>query len=96
MNMGKLLTVRLSDEDAASVEKLRRSGISVSQFVRDKLREAAAAARGKRPRNLRAIVEQIIAENPGSEPFPPVDATDRRAMQKYIRAKIEAKMKKAK
>jgi hypothetical protein len=94
--MGKLLTVRLSDEEAASVEQLRRSGVSVSQFVREKLREAAAESGRRRRRDFSAIVEQIIADNPGTEPLPDVDPTDRRAMQRFIRSRIEARRNRAK
>jgi hypothetical protein len=57
---------------------------------------ASETADRRDKRDFAAIVDRIIAENPGAEPFPKVDATDRRAMQQFIRSKMDAKRNTAK
>jgi len=87
----RLLNVRLDDDDARLVRLLRDRGISVSDVVRGALR---AEAQRIRPRE-RLDVDELLAELDRTYPAPKgtartarVDTTDRRAVQRFIRATL--------
>jgi hypothetical protein len=87
----KLVNVRLSDEDAARVADLRREGVELSEVVREALRARHLALRPPlHARDVRPMLDAIYDRHPLDEESerPPVDATDRRAVNRFIRAKL--------
>jgi hypothetical protein len=81
-----LLNVRLTEEDAHLVRKLKEQGVSISDVVRAAIRERAAA--GVVPDDTDAVLREMRERFPLSSSPSRVDATDRRAVQRYIRRKL--------
>jgi hypothetical protein len=90
----KLLNVRLSPEDARLVAALRAAGVSISEVVR-------AALRREGNRVIEAVHDPIEILDGIMRRFPApqqsaatengterIDATDRRAVQRHIRARL--------
>lgn len=84
------LNVRLSAEDERRVRALHEAGVVVSELVRDAIR-AEHERRIRRPSKKKPseLLDEIFAAVPeASDPGPLVDATDRRAVQAHIRARL--------
>jgi Arc/MetJ-type ribon-helix-helix transcriptional regulator len=89
----KLMNVRLTDEDARLADELRVQGVSISEVVRNAIRTQA--------RQTRVLpigpVDDLLAEMQRQHPTPdrvarraPRASTDRRAVQRLIRAKLRS------
>jgi Arc/MetJ-type ribon-helix-helix transcriptional regulator len=84
----KLVNVRLDEEDARAVARLRAKGISLSDVVR-----RAVRAEDQRTCSKERQSEQIVAEALARFPTPrkaprQVSALDRRAVQQLIRSRL--------
>lgn len=86
----KLVNVRLDDEDARVIARLRAKGISLSDVVRRALRSADELTRRK------VSPEEAIAEMLAAFPTRSggsarqVSAADRREVQKLVRSRLRA------
>ena len=93
----KRINVRLDAADAAKAEALLAKGIKLSDIVR----QAISAEYNRHPKKpptgaqLAMVLEEMHAKYPVPDdvPPPPVDLTDRRAMQTFVREKIKRKLK---
>ena len=88
-----LVNVRLDADDARRVKALREAGIPLSPLVREAIRSEyerrIAAPQGAVAPS--AIIAAVIAALPDHEHdgnAPRVDATDRRAVRRHVRAKL--------
>ena len=84
----KLVNVRLDDEDARAVARLRAKGVSLSDVVR-----RAVRAEDQRTASRKVRSEQIVAEALDRFPTPRkpprrVSALDRRAVQELVRSRL--------
>src|SRR4051812_32487660 len=87
----RLFNVRLSEEDSARVLALRRDGISFADLVREAVRSKYVHRRkSQKPKDILAAIEAIHAKYPDPPDLPPrpVNPLDRRAVQKYIAARV--------
>jgi hypothetical protein len=84
----KLVNVRLNEEDARVVARLRAKGISLSDVVRRALRSEDELTRRKvNPEE--AIAEMLTAfPTPSGGSARQVSAVDRRAVQKFVRSRL--------
>ena len=84
----KLVNVRLNEEDARIVARLRAKGISLSEVVRRALRAEDRLATPKVD-STRTIDEMLVTfPTPSSVERPRVSAVDRRAVQKLVRSRL--------
>ncbi len=81
-----MLNVRLSEADARIVKALKRRGVSASEVVRAALRAKAAAY--VVPDDTDAILAEMARRVPRGPQRSTVDATDRRAVQAFIRRRL--------
>jgi Arc/MetJ-type ribon-helix-helix transcriptional regulator len=84
----KLVNVRLDEEDARAVARLRAKGISLSDVVR-----RAVRAEDQRTTKKEGRSEQIVAEALARFPTPrnaplPIAVLDRRAVQRLVRSRL--------
>ncbi|HEY4185914.1 MAG TPA: hypothetical protein VGP07_12650 [Polyangia bacterium] len=88
----RLLDVRLDDEDAPLVRRLRERGLSISDLVRRALRgEAEALAAAEVPSDTDALLQELRHRFPsptGARAKPRVSATRRREVQAFVREKL--------
>jgi Arc/MetJ-type ribon-helix-helix transcriptional regulator len=84
-----MLNVRLSEADARIVKALKRRGVSASEVVRDALRAKAAA--GVVPDDTDAVLAEMARCFPRGRQRSKVDATDRRAVQAFLRRRLTRK-----
>ncbi|MGD0769165.1 MAG: hypothetical protein ABSB42_13345 [Tepidisphaeraceae bacterium] len=88
----RLLTVRLSEQDAARVAELRERGIKISSLVREAIAKQSAprAGRMKKPGDVKKVLGEIYSRYPD----PPgtrastVDLTDRNSVARAIRRRL--------
>ena len=86
----RLLNVRLDDDDARLVRRLRDRGISISTVVRNAIRAEAKNQLGAAP-DVQALLQEMqtrFPEPPGTPPRPRIDTTDRRQVARAIRARL--------
>jgi len=84
----KLVNVRLNEEDARIVARLRAKGISLSEVVRRALRAEDRVAMHKVD-STRTIDEMLATfPTPNGVEGPRVSAADRRAVQKLVRSRL--------
>ena len=84
--MGRLLNVRLSEEEAAMVDQLRRQGITVSEVVRAALRSACSSGKEQAPSASSELLEWLHRKYPapaGRARRRP-DTTDRREVASFL------------
>ncbi len=85
----KLVNVRLDDQDARVVARLRARGVSISEVVRRALR-----AEDQRERGAKEGTTEILADMLARFPTPPgasrhgVSSLDRSGVRKLIRSKL--------
>jgi hypothetical protein len=88
----RLLTVRLSEQDAARVAELRERGIKISSLVRDAIAKQSSPRSGrmKKPGDVKKVLGEIYSRHPD----PPgkrastVDLTDRHSVARAIRKRL--------
>lgn len=84
----KLLNVRLDDEDARKVARLRQAGVQLSRVVREAIRTAYDRQIGERSRRRdpAEIMAEIYAAYPDPPGLPPrrLDLRDRRAVRRAV------------
>jgi len=93
----KMINVRLAPDDERRAEALQKSGVTVSEIVRRAIRaeyERRVPA-SKKGRNMADLVAEIHARHPVTGRRPRVDLTDRHAVQRFIRAQIQKKLRKS-
>jgi Arc/MetJ-type ribon-helix-helix transcriptional regulator len=84
----KLVNVRLDEEDARAVSRLRAKGISLSDVVRRAVRAEDQRTTSKKGRSEQ-IVAEALARFPTPRKVPPrMSALDRRAVQRLIRSRL--------
>jgi Arc/MetJ-type ribon-helix-helix transcriptional regulator len=92
-----LLSVRLDPDDARKAAELREAGITISSLVREAIRRehARESARKGAAQHASQIVEAVLASLPDSDDHRhrPIDATNRRAVARRIKAKLRARRK---
>jgi hypothetical protein len=70
----KLLNIRLNDEDAKVVARLRRQGVNISSFVRDALRSEDKRRHGTgKPLDVDPMLEEIYRKHPEPAGYKPRD-----------------------
>jgi post-segregation antitoxin (ccd killing protein) len=87
----RLLNVRLDDEDAQLVRRLRERGVSISDLVRAAIRSEAKALAASAHVDTDALLAEIRRKFPTParlEGAPRVDATRRRDVQAVVREKL--------
>jgi hypothetical protein len=87
----RLLNVRLDDQDAQLVRRLRDRGVSISNLVRGAIRTEAKALATKAPPDAAALLAEIRRKfpTPAAAPKGPrVDTTQRRQVQALVREKL--------
>lgn len=94
----KQLNVRLTDEDLANVELLKKHDVSLAEVIRDALRQRAQALL-PRKRDIVELVHEIERKYPDpapktSSPYAGLDTSDRHAMSEFIRGRLQAKTSK--
>ena len=84
----KLLNVRLDEQDARAVARLRAKGISLSDVVRRAVRAEDQRNNSKRRRSEEVLAEaQVRFPTPKKAPTR-VSALDRRAVQELVRSRL--------
>jgi Arc/MetJ-type ribon-helix-helix transcriptional regulator len=93
----KLINVRLDPDDERRADALRRIGITVSEVVRRAIRSEydRRVPASQKKRRASEIIAEIHARYPVTGRRPRVDLTDRRAVQRFIRAQIQKKLRKS-
>lgn len=88
---GRLLNVRLTAEDEHLVKQLRDRGVSLSELVRQALRDAASRAEAapRDPSEIEAEMLRLYPTPPGAKASRP-DSRDRRAVRAHIQQKLRA------
>src|SRR5262249_21316729 len=88
----RLLNVRLGDDDARLVRRLRDRGVSISDVVRGAIRAEANRLSPRHPRDPDALLRDIRERypSPSSPEKPAVRSTDRRAVQRLIRSQLRS------
>jgi hypothetical protein len=87
----RLLNVRLDEQDAQLVRRLRERGVSISDLVRGALRTEAKALVSKVPPDTDALLAEIRRRFPrpaGAPDTPAVDSTKRKQVQALVREKL--------
>ena len=87
----RLLNVRLNQEDAQLVRRLRDRGISISDLVRGAIRGEAKMLAARTPPDTDALLTEIRRRYPTPATIrrtPRVDAADRRQVQALVRKKL--------
>jgi len=87
----RLLNVRLDDQDARLVRRLRDRGISISNLVRGAIRTEANALETKAPPDTGALIAEIRRRFPtpaAAHKSPRIDSTQRRQVQGLVREKL--------
>ena len=86
----RLLNVRLTAEDERLVNQLRERGVSMSELVRQALRDAAQRVEASPcdPAEIEAEMLRLYPTPPGAKAAGP-DASDRRALRDHIRKKLK-------
>jgi hypothetical protein len=90
----RLLNVRLDDDDARIVKRLRERGISISTVVRKAIRSEAGRAHAEGsfdPVALLAEMKERFPRPPEGRSIPRIDATDRRQVARLIQAKLRGR-----
>ena len=91
----KLLNVRLGEDDARKVARLRQAGVQISRIVREAIRAEHDRRIGRRGMSRRPA--EIMAEIYAAYPDPPglparqVDLRDRRAVRRAVLARMRRK-----
>ena len=90
-----LLNVRLDPEDARKARELRSAGVRMSSLVRGAIRaeydRRIGAGRGaQKPSTLILEILAALPDPPGM-PARRLLTTDRRALQRHVRAKLSGK-----
>lgn len=85
----RLLNVRLSEEDERLVKQLRDRGVSMSELVRQALRDAAGKVEqaATDPAELEAEMHRLYPTPRGAKVTRP-DASNRQAVRDHIRRKL--------
>jgi hypothetical protein len=87
----KLLTVRLSAEDAERVKELRGRGVKISDLVRNAIAKESLPRerRIKKASDVNRVLEEIYAKYPDSpgRSSRGIDLTDRKAVARALRAR---------
>lgn len=90
-----LLNVRLSPADARLAAALREEGVPISALVREAIRSEHARRLGAPGRSMKpsSVVADILRRLPEPPDLGPreLDTTDRRAVKRHVRAKLERK-----
>jgi hypothetical protein len=87
----RLLNVRLDDDDAQLVRRLRARGVSISNLVRVALRGEAKALAAKTPPDTDALLTELRRQFPtpaGVLEASRVDGAQRRQVQAFVREKL--------
>ena len=88
----KLLNVRLGEDDARKVARLRQAGVQISRVVREAIRAEHDRRIGRRetPRHPAEIMAEIYAAYPDPPGLPArrVDLRDRRAVRRAVLARM--------
>jgi len=87
----RLLNVRLDDQDAQLVRRLRDRGISISNLVRGAIRTEAKALATNAPLDTAALLAEIRRKFPtpaAAHDVPRVDSTRRKQVQALVREKL--------
>jgi Arc/MetJ-type ribon-helix-helix transcriptional regulator len=87
----RLLNVRLDEEDARLVRRLKETGVSISDVVRKAIRAEAETGRQRgviEPDALLAEMRERYPSPPAEKSRPQVDSTDRRQVGRLVRAKL--------
>ena len=86
----KLLNVRLGEDDARKVARLREAGVQISRLVREAIRAEHDRRLGRReaPRHPAEIMAEIYAAYPDPPGLPArrVDLRDRKAVRRAVLA----------
>ena len=93
----KLLTVRLSHEDAQRVAELRRRGIKIADLVRGAIAKESSS-RGpkiKTAADAKSIMDEIYSRYPDAphRVRPKLDLTDRKAVARAMRSRLNRRAK---
>jgi len=85
----KLLNVRLDEDDARKVARLRQAGVQISRVVREAIRAEHDRRRGT-PRRPAEIMAEIYAAHPDPPGLPArrVDLRDRKAVRRAVLARM--------
>jgi hypothetical protein len=83
-----MLNVRLSEEDEERVATLRAKGVQISSLVRRAIRAEAESLSGV-PADVDRLLLEMRERYPMKEKATNVDTTDRRAVQRAIRRKLQ-------
>lgn len=87
----RLLNVRLDDDDADLVRRLRDRGISISKIVRGAIRSEAQRLQEVSASDPGALLAEMQARYPGpanTTAAHRVDSADRKQVQELVRAKL--------
>ena len=90
----RLLNVRLNEEDAQFVRRLRDRGVSISELVRGAIRGEAKTLATKAPPDADALLAEIRRQYPMPATvrrIPRVDTTQRKQVQALIREKLRGR-----
>jgi hypothetical protein len=92
--MMRLLNVRLNEEDAQLVRRLRDRGVSISELVRGAIRGEAKTLATKTPPDADALLAEIRRQfpTPATVRRTGVDTTQRKQVQELIRAKLRRRI----
>lgn len=91
MNPVKLVNVRLSEDDAAKAADLQRAGVELSTLVREAVRARHLVLEAPLDRaGVRELLRGIYERHPLDEADEriDVDARDRRAVRRLVRARL--------
>jgi len=93
----RLLNVRIGEDDARLVERLKARGVSISEVVRTAIREAAGKPPANQPLDTDALMDEMLRRypTPASERLREGSAADRRHVQRVLRDKLLRKPKRA-
>ncbi|HUO07841.1 MAG TPA: hypothetical protein VM008_06055 [Phycisphaerae bacterium] len=96
--MGRLLNIRLSKQDAAVVDQLRRKGVVVSDLVRVALRDEYAKQQDAPPSSPADLLEWLHRKYPApaSQTTRRIDATNRKKVAAFLRDRLKKRSGKRK
>ena len=91
---GRLVNVRLDEERLRKARALRARGVTLSDLVREAIDvRYGETARTRRPRDVRAMLDDILRRHPDPAGLPPrdYDVRDRRQARAAILKRLRRK-----
>jgi hypothetical protein len=93
----KMLTVRLSEQDAQRVAALRHQGVEISSLVREAIARQSNGRNGliRKPSDVERVLKGIYEryQDGRGEKQPKIDLRDRQAVARAIRKRLRRKSK---